>query len=214
MLIIVKDRSKRDHYKFFILLYFSIFTVVLINGTSGIANKDENQPVLGVDIITDTSVLLNWDLEKCDLDCNTYHLRNFKSWELYQKEPLDTGYLLMFTTSKLWETSTTITGLEANSRYFFYIKLYWDWSNLHPDISLTYGKNYTSNPVFVQTLNPGETQILTNHVSDNRMSTEGVMTAETSSGESLSLFPSLTSFLAVIFLVSFSLVILKRKMFN
>ncbi len=208
----MKGRSKRDYYRFFILLYFLIFTVILINGTSGIANKDENQPVLGVDMITDTSVLLNWDLEKCDLDCNTYHLRNFKSWELYQKEPLDTGYLLVFTTSKLRETSTTVTGLAANSRYIFYIKLYWDWSNLHPDIAPTYGKNYTSDPVWVQTLSPGETVILTTHDSDNRMSTDGVMTTEPSSGESLSLFPSIISFLIVISSVSLSLIFIKRRM--
>lgn len=210
----MKGTLKSFQYKFFISFYILIFTLALINGTTGIANKDENLPVLGVDIITDISVRLNWDLGKCDLDCNTYHLRNFESWELYQKKYLDLNYFLVFSTPQLWETSTTVTGLEANSQYFFYVKLYWDWSNLNPDITSTYGKNYTSDPIFVQTLNPGETKILTNYESDNRISIDSEMKTESSLGESLPLFPSIISLLVVVSVVSFSLVILKRKMSN
>ena len=177
-----------------------------------IANKDENQPVLDVEMITDTSVLLNWDLEKCDLDCNTYHLSNFISWELYQKNYSDPLYFLVFTTSELWETSTTIIGLEANSRYFFYIKLYWDWSNLHPDIAPTYGRNYTSNKVWVQTLSPGETQIFIKNGSDDRLHTDSKLILESSLGESLSLFPSIISLLVVVPVISLTIVIIKRKL--
>lgn len=162
-----------------------------------IANKDENRPVLEAKMITGSSVQLSWDMTCWDLDCNTYHFTNFKSWELYQKGVLDSTFLLIFTSSEISQTSTKITGLKANSEYKFYIKLFWDWSNLNPEILPTYGKNLTSPVLHVQTINPGETELVNNQDSNNELT-----------DQSLSFFPAV---LVIIPLSIISSVLIKRR---
>jgi hypothetical protein len=200
----VKSTSKRNYIRILVFILLFAFVIVFNSKSVVIANKDENRPVLEAKMITGSSVQLSWDMTCWDLDCNTYHFTNFKSWELYQKGEFNSTFFLVFTSSEISETSTTITGLKANSGYKFYIKLFWDWSNLNPEIIPTYGKNLTSLVLHVQTLNPGETEIIDNPSVDSPV--------EPLTDQSLSFFPTIISVLVVIPLSIILLVVLKRRM--
>jgi len=139
------------------ILFILLFT--LNTGSPVVAESDENKPILKVISITDSSIQLSWDITDCNIDCNVNPWIYFNSWELYQKNTTEIKYNLVFETDLLSNTSVTLTGLDHRTGYYYYVKLFWDWSHLNPEIRQSYGKNITSDPIFIQTLNLGETSV-------------------------------------------------------
>ena len=98
----------------------------------------ENNLVLEATNSTNTSVSLSCYQTVCVVDCNTYHLAYFERYELYQKNLTESNYSLVFTTSDIQVTMITLSALEINSTYSFFLILIWDWSNLDAEIADTY----------------------------------------------------------------------------
>ncbi|MHA1940121.1 MAG: hypothetical protein ACW99F_07805 [Candidatus Hodarchaeales archaeon] len=179
----------------FVYLFFTIL-LFITNQPTVIANEEENKPVLIIEKVTGDSVHLAWPLTICDVDCNILHLTNFQRWEIYQKSESGIDYQLVFNTSTLSETKTIITNLESNAGYYYFVKIVWDTTNWE-DYYQDYKENFKSQTIFIETLNPGETQIFSAN-SLNTTTTIESSTPNTSPGMMLYYIPFV--FLLILFI--------------
>lgn len=172
-----------------------VFSSVVSQGVAPDITISENNPVLEATNSTNTSVSLSWYQTVCVVDCNTYHLTYFERYELYQKNLTESDYSLVFTTTDIRITMITLSTLEINSTYSFFLVLIWDWSNLETEIADTYGGNKISNILTINLSNQIIYTTQTNHLSTDAISKIEKTTSRTSFPYSIIIIGLITAIL-------------------
>ncbi len=89
----------------------------------------------------------------------------------------------------------TLSNLEINSTYSFFLVLIWDWSNLETEIADTYGGNKISNILTINLSNQIIYTTQTNHLSTDAISKIEKTTSRTSFPYSIIIIGLITAIL-------------------